>query len=414
VSGLRSKIAAVQSKKFRVEVMSITRRSLLLSGAAVGAALAGSNTSVLAAEQELTLGVVGVLSGPAAQWGLALRGAVEFVAAEANRDGLVKIGGAPCKINVVAIDSKYSAEGAAAAANTLAGQGVKFILGPIGSPELTGVKPIAKRNSMLVMGNGYAKDALSPQMPLVFHVGPGPSGWADPIIKIAKQKFGIKSVVLVAPNDQGGTDIASVDADAYKKNGIAATEEYYQRGTTNFAPIVTRIMNAKPEAVDLASSPPGDAGIMVKQLRQAGFEGPIGRLGGPGYSEISRVAGGDEVLKDFYWYEPVFIDEKAQQIADDYKKLLGTERPENNLFFQWVSGARMVLKAIAKAGTADTAKVAEALRALPVSDPNLGAGHWIGQDFFGINQELSFPFGVGLVTGGKLQPTMRVEAAGGK
>ncbi|QDW39933.1 ABC transporter substrate-binding protein [Bradyrhizobium sp. KBS0727] len=394
--------------------MSITRRSLLLSGAAVGAALAGSNTSVLAAEQELTLGVVGVLSGPAAQWGLALRGAVEFVAAEANRDGLIKIGGAPCKVNVVAIDSKYTAEGAAAAANTLAGQGVKFIIGPIGSPELTGVKPIAKRNLMLVMGNSYAKDALSPQMPLVFHVGPGPSGWADPIIKIAKQKFGIKSVVLVAPNDQGGTDIASVDADAYKKNGIAATEEYYQRGTTNFAPIVTRIMNAKPEAVDLASSPPGDAGIMVKQLRQAGFEGPIGRLGGPGYSEISRVAGGDEVLKDFYWYEPVFIDEKAQQIADDYKKLLGTERPENNLFFQWVSGARMVVKAIAKAGTADTAKVAEALRALPVSDPNLGAGHWIGQDFFGINQELSFPFGVGLVTGGKLQPTMRVEAAGGK
>jgi branched-chain amino acid transport system substrate-binding protein len=394
--------------------MSITRRSLLLSGAAAGVALAGSNTSVLAAEQELTLGVVGVLSGPAAQWGLALRGAVELVAAEANRDGLIKIGGAPCKVNVVAIDSKYTAEGAAAAANTLAGQGVKFILGPIGSPELTGVKPIAKRNSMLVMGNGYAKDALSPQMPLVFHVGPGPSGWADPIIKVAKQKFGIKSVVLVAPNDQGGTDIASVDADAYKKNGIAATEEYYQRGTTNFAPIVTRIMNAKPEAVDLASSPPGDAGIMIKQLRQAGFEGPIGRLGGPGYGEISRVAGGDDVLKDFYWYEPVFIDEKAQQIADDYKKLLGTERPENNLFFQWVSGARMVVKAIAKAGTTDTAKVAEALRALPVSDPNLGAGHWIGQDFFGINQELSFPFGVGLVTGGKLQPTMKVEAAGGK
>ncbi|MEY9185759.1 branched-chain amino acid transport system substrate-binding protein [Bradyrhizobium sp. USDA 326] len=394
--------------------MRITRRDLLLSGAAAGAVLAGSNGLAIAAEQELTLGVVGVLSGPAAQWGLALRGAVEFVAAEANRDGLIKIGGAPCKVNVVAIDSKYTAEGAAAAANALAGQGVKFILGPIGSPELTGVKPIAKRNSMLVMGNGYAKDALSPQLPLVFHVGPGPSGWADPIIKIAKQKFGIKSVVLVAPNDQGGTDIASVDADAYKKNGIAATEEYYQRGTTNFGPIVTRVMNAKPEAVDLASSPPGDAGILVKQLRQAGFEGPIGRLGGPGYGEISRVAGGDDVLKDFYWYEPVVIDEKTLQIAEDYKKLMGSERPENNLFFQWVSGARMVVKAIAKAGTTDTAKVAEALRALPVSDPNLGAGHWIGQEFFGINQELSFPFGVGLVTNGKPQPTMRVEAAGGK
>ena len=110
--------------------------------------------------------------------------------------------------------------------------------------------------------------------------------------------------------------------------------------------VATMIMNAKPEAVDLASSPPGDAGILVKQLRQAGFEGPIGRLGGPGYSEISRVAGGDDVLKDFYWYEPVIIDEKTLQIAEDYKKLIGSERPENNLFFQWVSGARMAASSL--------------------------------------------------------------------
>ena len=393
--------------------MGISRRKLLIAGAAIGAGtLAGGRA--FAAAPELKLGVVGVLSGPAAQWGLALKGAVEFVAAEAERDGLIKIDGAPCKISVVAIDSKYTAEGAAAAGNTLAGQGVKFIVGAIGSPELTGIKPIAKRNAMLVLGNSYAKDALGPQWPLVFHVGPGPSGWAAPIVKIAKDKFGMKSVVLVAPNDQGGTDIASVDADAYKKNGIAAVEEYYQRGTTNFAPIVTRILNAKPEAVDLASSPPGDAGIMVKQLRQAGFEGPIGRLGGPGYGEISRVAGGDAVLRDFYWYEPVLIDEKVQLIADEYKKLLGSERPENNLFFQWVSGTRMLLKAIAQAGTvADTEKVAQALRALPVSDPNIGQGHWIGQEFFGINQELSFPFGVGLVVNGQAQPIIRVEAATG-
>ena len=75
----------------------------------------------------------------------------------------------------------------------------------------------------------------------------------------------------------------------------------------------------------------------------------------------------------------------------------------------------MVVKAIAQAGTiSDTEKVAAALRTLPVTDPNLGAGHWIGKEFFGVNQELSFPFGVGMVTGGQLQPIVRVEAATGK
>ena len=196
---------------------------------------------------------------------------------------------------------------------------------------------------------------------------------------------------------------------------MEATEEYYQRGTTNFAPIITRIMGAKPDAVDVASSPPGDAGTIIKQLRQAGFEGPIGRLGGPGYSEIARIAGGNEVLKDFYWYEPVFIDDKVKAIAEDYKALMKEERPENDLFFQWVSATRMVVKAIAQAGTVtDTQKVAEVLRKLPVEDPNMGTGHWIGKEFFGINQELSFPFGIGLVVKGKLQPTLRVDAATGK
>jgi branched-chain amino acid transport system substrate-binding protein len=368
-----------------------------------------------AADCELKLGVIGVQSGPAAQWGIALKGATEFVAAEANATGGLPVGPDKCRVTVVAYDSKYTAEGAAAGANAMVSQGVKFIIGPVGSPEMTGLKPIANRNGLLVMGNGYAKDAIGPQWPLVFHQGPGPSGWADPIVKLAKEKFGIKTVIVVAPNDQGGTDIASVDAAAYKKNGIEATEEYYQRGTTNFAPLITRILNAKPDAVDTASSPPGDAGTMAKQLRQAGFEGPIGRLGGPGTDEIARVAGGIETLKKFYWYEPVVVDERVKSLDEQYKKLLNAERPENNLFYQWIGAARMVTKAVSKAGTvSDTKKVAEALRALPVEDPNLGKGLWIGQDFFGINQELSFPFGIGLIIDGKMQPITKAEAATGK
>jgi branched-chain amino acid transport system substrate-binding protein len=154
---------------------------------------------------------------------------------------------------------------------------------------------------------------------------------------------------------------------------------------------------------------------MAKQLRQAGFEGPIGRLGGPGTDEIARVAGGIDILKKFYWYEPVVVDEQVKSLDEQYKKLLNADRPENNLFYQWIGAARMVTKAISKAGTvSDTKKVAEALRALPVEDPNLGKGLWIGQDFFGINQELSFPFGIGLIVDGKMQPITKAEAATGK
>jgi branched-chain amino acid transport system substrate-binding protein len=222
----------------------------------------------------------------------------------------------------------------------------------------------------------------------------------------------MKSVALVAPNDQAGTDIVSVDAESYRANGIKTTEEYYQRGTTNFAPIVTRLLAAKPDVVDTASSPPGDAGVIVKQLRLAGFTGPIGRLGGPGTEEIIRVAGGIDVLKDFFWYETVATgDPKVQEIDALYRKFLGKEPVGGTALWGDLPAARMTMKAIAAAGTADDAvKIAEAMRKLPVEDPNMGKGYWTGGKQYGIAQELHFPYGVGIIKDGKNLGVTRMEA----
>ena len=360
---------------------------------------------------ELKIGSPAVLSGPAAQWGLALRGALEFVAKETMEEKRLVIDGTACTVSVIAIDSKYTAEGAASAMNALAAEGVKVIVGPVGSPEVTGMKPVAFRNRMVVMANSFAKDSIGPQWPNVFHIGPGPSGWAAPIIDVGIEKFGFKTVAIVAPNDQGGTDIASVNAQIFKEKGVTPVEEYYQRGTTNFAPIVTRLLSSSPGAVDLASSPAGDAGIIVKQLRQAGFEGPIFRLGGPGTEEIGRVAGGYDVLKDFLWYEPVSMDDNLRALEAKHVELMGGPRPENADFFRWTFAARMMIKAVQKAQSLDDAeKIAAAMRELPVEDENIGQGHWIGQKFFGINQEMSYPFAIGVIQNGEMQPYIRAEA----
>jgi len=50
----------------------------------------------------------------------------------------------------------------------------------------------------------------------------------------------------------------------YGDAGIKAGDEYFQRGTTNFGPIATRIMNAKPDVIDIATMPPPDAAVLVK------------------------------------------------------------------------------------------------------------------------------------------------------
>jgi branched-chain amino acid transport system substrate-binding protein len=376
----------------------------------VGIALPGNAS---AASCGLKIGAIGPLSGPAAEWGLAMVAAAEMAAAEANNKGGLQVGDQKCRVDVVSYDSKYSAEGAAAGANNLASQGIKFIFGPVGAPEMTGIKPIAMRNQILVFGDSYAKNAIGPQWPLVFHLGPGPNVWGPPIIEEAKRRWKIDTVSIIAPNDQGGTDIADVDQQDYEKQGVKVRLEYYQRGTTDFSPIITRVLSSHPDAVDTASSPPGDAGVIVKQLRQAGFQGPIGRLGGPGTDEIERIVGGIEILKNFYWYESTPTDDpNVRELSVLFTKETGKPVPQGTSFWQWVPEARLLLAAISKAGTiTNPAKVAEALRTLPVQDPNLGQGLWTGKKFFGINQEISFPFGIGIIVDGKTQNVITHPAA---
>ena len=116
-----------------------------------------------------------------------------------------------------------------------------------GSVEIAAVKPVSARNGQLTWNAAYANNAEEPKYPLTFQVSPPPAIWADLIIKRALKTFPIKSVVIVVPNDQTGTDVSGVDAKAYEANGVKARTEFYQRGTTNFAPIITRVLAGNPD-----------------------------------------------------------------------------------------------------------------------------------------------------------------------
>jgi len=378
-------------------------RSLYRAAIAVSAlGLTLLSTGANAQDCETKVGVVGPMSGGAALWGLSARNGVEIAAAEFNQTGGIPMGGKKCKVVVLSYDSKYSAEGAAAAANSLASEGVSVIVGPVGSPEATGIKPVAERNKQVTMNFGYNKEAIGTKWPLAFHAVPGPSAWAKPVAKMAKEKFDIKSVVVVAPNDQGGTDVASSAVEAYRELGVNAKEEYYQRGTTNFAPLVARIMQSSPSAIDVCSSPPGDAATMVKQLLEAGFKGIFGRLGGTATEEIVRGAGGIEALGNFYWLESVNVAPAHLETAAARQKSLGQTPANNVTVAMFAAAGRLALKAISNAGTStDGPKVAQELRKLPIDDLWLGKGDWTGMPAYGIRQEFGFPVGFGLIANGK-------------
>lgn len=360
---------------------------------------------------EARLGAVGPMSGGASAWGLAAKAGAEFAAAVANEDGGLQMGNRKCRVKVVTFDAQYTAAGGAAASNFLASENVKVTLGPVGSPETTGFRPVAKRHGQINFSSSYMAGVIGPEFPLAFHALQSPVTWGPLLVKAASDQFKFKSVMVVGANDQGGTDGTRQLIKLYEEAGIKGTEEYYQRGTTNFGPIAARIMNAKPEAVDVATMPPQDATVLVKALMDAGFSGILGALGGVGAPPVLQGAGGPDKLKGFYWLEVSPLDHPGVvKLKADYQRVMKTAAPDNPLFPVFALAAEVALKGISTAGTdSDVDKIADTLRKMTPESRYMGKAGWRGKTIYGVNQELSFPVGLGLVVDGKKLPVKTIN-----
>ena len=382
---------------------------------AVGSALmvlAGlAGAPAFAQNCEVKVGAAGPMSGGAAAYGLAVKAAAEFQAALVNEAGGLQVGGQKCMVKVLSFDSLYTAAGGAAAGNYFASQGIHAVLGPVGAPEISGFRDVAKRNGEVSFNMTYNVEAIGPNYPLTFHMLQAPPVWGPIMIKSALDRYKFKTAVLVGANDQGGTDGTKALAKMYRDLGVTSDEEYYQRGTMDFSPIATRIMNLHPDVVEIATMPPVDQSILIKRLVEAGFQGTIGSLGGAGEKPLNDGFGGAENIKNAFWLL-LFPTENptVPKLQADYARLMTIPLPTTPHFYVAQTSMELILKAISIAGTdKDGEKIAQALRTMPLESRYFGKLGWRGKAQYGINQELTFPPGLGGYQNGKRLPVEAVE-----
>jgi branched-chain amino acid transport system substrate-binding protein len=181
----------------------------------------------------------------------------------------------------------------------------------------------------------------------------------------------------------------------------------------NFAPIVTRLMAQNPEAVELGPMQPAEAGILVRQMMEAGYKGVFGRMG-TGADTIIKSAGGVEKISAMYSFEAVPTEDPGiVRMNAEYEKMMKSPVPTNSLVYCAQLAAEQVLNAVTRAGTYDdTDKIAAELRRVPPESRYLGKGAWRGKTMYGSNQQLAFPVGLGFIVNGKKEPQRRVEIPG--
>lgn len=264
--------------------------------AAIGTGLAafGVPRLTLADEDTFTFGAIGTLSGSGTAWGLAIQRGAALAIDEANQSGGLKVGEKTWRVANKMYDDQYTGQGGKSAAERLVYQDkVKFIVGPIGSNPVLSTIEVTTPAKVLVMGDGYSPAILrNPQhAPFNFRFTLTNLEYTPKMLAWVTANLPVKKVGILVPNDAIGQAVAPALIQAYKDAGLETISESFERGSQEFTPLIARLMARGMDGFDINFNAPGDAGLMVRQARDAGYDKIIYQMGGPSVPEIMEIAG---------------------------------------------------------------------------------------------------------------------------
>jgi len=392
-----------------------TRRSLaVLIVFTLALAVVGTGPAA-AAEKTLAIGLLGPLSGGAASYGVELQRGAEMRADEINKAGGLKIGGDVYKIKLVAYDHKAQAADAATATNKLVFQDkVKYIIGNAVGATCNAAQTITEPNKVMFGFVCWGTANLAPEKPYSFRSMLSQWELAEPFYRWVKENHPkVKRVAVISPNDTSGKDTNTAVVKALKGLAFEVTsDEYYERGTKDFYPVLTKLLAQKPDMIDVAAAPAGEAGLILKQAMELGFKGAKGWTAGTNPFTIIGVAGREAA--EGVW-SPANINVKSEHVnsavrkfGEAYEKRYG-EVPGVIAVANYAA-FYVFTQAMQRAGSAETDRVLEVLtkeRFETVWGP-LVIG---GKETYGIDRQFLYPLVISEVRGGEIVDLAQVLPA---
>lgn len=350
----------------------------------------------------LKYGVITPLSGSAAPWGITQKRAVELACEDVNNQGGFVANGVTYKWKPSVYDSKYDVKEARTAVERLvASEDAKYI-NIMGTALVLGSEDILMKNDIMVLGNVYGgKKFTNPEHPLWFRILLTTKERPIAFYPYLKKKENIKKIALITQDTEGGTVSLEEGRAAAKINGLeVVAAESFEMGTTDFYPILTRVLMKKPDMIDTTLSAGDEPALITKQARELGFKGVIyvGTLTEPvGYVTTATPK----------YAENAYMSGLAVDLTTDVQKRFRRLYEEkygkdawNPDAFEYANAVYFVTDAIKKANTIDTKKVADTLGEMEFESFS-GIGRFGGESIYGIKRQLVVPDYLAVIKDGK-------------
>ncbi|WP_332692086.1 ABC transporter substrate-binding protein [Bosea sp. (in: a-proteobacteria)] len=237
--------------------------ALSLSAGIVALGLSGAQ-----AQEPLKIGVVSVLTGPAAALGQQVRDGFQL-AVDQNGG---KLGGVPVQITI--IDDELKPDVAVGKVRSFVEGGkVDFVVGPVFSNILGAIaKPVLDSGAILISPNAGPSTMAGKACHQNFFVTSYQNDQVHEVLGKYAQDQNYKKAYIIAPNYQAGKDSLAGFKRYFK--GEVLDEVYVPLTSLDFAAELAKIASAKPDVV--FAFLPGGLGVnFVKQWSQAGLTGKV-------------------------------------------------------------------------------------------------------------------------------------------
>ena len=379
----------------------------------VGLALLPVCTSVQAAEKTVTIGGIAFLTGPASQGGIAVKSGWELIVDKYNQAGGLKIGNDRYKINLVVEDDAMSPDQAATGATKLIKKdGAKFIVGPLIDALKTVVYPIASKNGALMViadsinaGGELPFDLnadVSPDKPLLIRTAYSYSESTPYMLDYLKERFpNVKKIAVCGVVEKS---LEMIDGDCQKqfpKKGYqhVGTLEQFAPDVSDFGPVMTRVLSAKPDAVMMGISTPITFGMSIKAAREQKFQGPFFTATHADVAFQAMLAGKGNDTNMFTMgltlTDTAGLPAPVKEAQAAYLKKYPPKDLISDVFTVGYNGLWVLLQTMEKAQSVDPEKVLKTYEGLTKKgdlQTLWGPAYVGGKKTLGVNRTLCYPF----------------------
>jgi len=230
-----------------------------------GTSAAGFKTVTIQAGQPIKIGISSVISGDLESLGVPIAQAAELAGKDVEIQGF--------SIAFVRKDDGCSSEGGVNAATQLIQEGVVAVVGPICSSSVVAAQPEYEKAGIThISPSATAVVVTAPARGTPFATtlripaNDGLQGIAQ--AKFAYEKLGARKAYIVHDTDVYGTGLADSFAKEFQRlGGTIVGREGYEKRTTDFSSVVTKIQQQNPDLV-YHSGFYAEATPFIQQLRR--------------------------------------------------------------------------------------------------------------------------------------------------